>query len=559
MVRAALAALALLLPLAASAEKAEDPLRIHIPKGERVAPIDGYVALPITVENGDVVPRRVDLHFVNRPWSTVDRRIEVDPGERRTVFVPLPSSATYWRVEIDSGKETLSESLLLRPPSIAPLMIVGTAEHASACAGGTAWDKSHLKRDAGSPPSAPPGAALVSADELPDQLAGYVGYRGVLLLSSRFDALPAPQQRALEAYVATGGNLYLGRDEAIPAAGLPLANAAASERAVLSYGLGRLVRGDGAAACRALLEVLTLEGTPTSNAENASQRIVFTEHLLPGKSTHTDLLLAVGKAPTGAFALIVLLFAGIIGPGSFIVRRKYGPHALLAFIPGISLITCLGIAGYGLFHEGLFTLHHAPQSIALLDEPRHRAISATAAGWYPTLAPREVRFGAMEALITPVAGVANKGLHLDASDGISFRRGLFPSRTYREFVTLAVAPSRARLGLRSAGEGLRVENALGARILWGKARVGDRTCLIEDLADGAVAEVTRCDPPHAIPKGFEDRLARRTSTAAVERTVLAPLEEGEYVVFLERAIFAPTGGLEVRSSNELQLVRGRTR
>ena len=52
-------------------------------------------------------------------------------------------------------------------------------------------------------------------------------------------------------------------------------------------------------------------------------------------------------------------------------------------------------------------------------------------------------------------------------------------------------------------------------------------------------------------------LGDRFGTRALDGSAFAPLEDGEFVALLDRAVFAPDGGLELARHGEQQIVRGR--
>ncbi|MFN7133899.1 MAG: hypothetical protein ACK4N5_17620, partial [Myxococcales bacterium] len=293
---------------------------------------------------------------------------------------------------------------------------------------------------------------------------------------------------------------FLGRDATLPVRLLPLLPEGAAPAGLTVYALGRLAAGPAPLGCAGVTAALTGDGVP-GYGQPSNRRVVRAEvsEERPRHRGAADLLLELARAPTGAFVLMVLLFAAVIGPGSFVVRRRYGPHALLAFIPACSLVTCLGIAAYGLLHEGLFTIHHAAHAVTVLDGTQHRAVTAATSAWYPSLAPGRFRLPPLSTVLLPPAGAAPaRSLALDWSDGATFTSGLLPSRSYREYVLLSVEPTRARLTTRDAPDGIVVENALGARIRWGEVRRGGRSCQFEGLADGASTVAVRCgaaEPP----------------------------------------------------------------
>jgi hypothetical protein len=169
-----------------------------------------------------------------------------------------------------------------------------------------------------------------------------------------------------------------------------------------------------------------------------------------------------------------------------------------------------------------------------------------------------VRFGALAALLPQNA--EGGPLRVDESDGLVFRGGLIPSRAYRELMVLAVAPARARLSLRGGGQGVTVENALGARIVRGAVKQHGVFCTFFNVPEGEQGPAT-CLSAGARPDEVLDLmrhdLAERFHVTHLEASLLSPLEDDEFTVALDRSVFAPDGGLRLEREKDVQLVRGR--
>jgi hypothetical protein len=512
---------------------------------------DGFAPLVVELESLRMKPQVVSLSFESMPWARVSARVQVAPGERRrfTMLVPVFARHGQLHARIEGTDLSDSQGFTWQWSKYVPLLLEGRTAGAPLLHQPV---KDGKEREEGEETEEP--RLALDAGELPETLAGYVGLAAVALLETPFDRLPEPQRRALEAYVLTGGTLYARRDAG---SGPVLASLGGDEVSPGRHGagFGQVVVCEQDCAAE-LHERAPVEAIVRPSVSEDPER-----YSAPFRSRSFPPLLDVANAPAGGFLVLVLLFAAVIGPGSFFVRRRYGPPALIAFIPAVALIACLGIGLFGLLREGLFTIHASSRTLTLLDSARNRAATLSIDAHYATLAPGEVRFAALEA---PALGM-REGLALDETDGLVFTKGLIPSRSYREMLTCSVSTTRARLSLRREGEKLLVDNALGAAVTRGTVVDEGRECAFEQLPDGGSVEA-RCKPiscgeerascGSVTPNGFFEGSADRFGEAQLQQVMLAPLTEGQFVAELDRAVFAPTGGLKVERQGDRQLVRG---
>jgi hypothetical protein len=511
------------------------------------APTRGWLTLRLRLQNQTQQPQKVFLRFESRPNASVQAEVPLAPGERRNFPLLIPATARYGSLVVSDGYDEGRDSFSWHGSSREAILVEGLT------AAAPLLDADRSARS-GSSPEGDPAVGLDKA-EMPEPLAALVGYAAVGLLESQLEDLSEPQRRALEAYAATGGELHLSRVPAHPETILPMWKGQTGEKAH-PYGFGRVHLHRDTRRCVEAMRIVP-----------ALRRAAFVPETRPrfGRRASDDLvepsdpLLDVARVPVGGFLVLVLFFALVIGPGSFLLRARKGPHALVLFIPLTALVTCSGIGTYGVFHEGLFTLHAASRTVTLLDSERHRAITLSVDGYYASLAPSAVRYAALAAPMPPTESAASH-LSLDETDGLVFRGGLIPSRDYRELVVLQVAPARARLSLRSGKQGTQVENALGARVQRGAAKQNGVVHTFFDVPDGALRPTTdlaRGDGPNELTDQIRRDLAGRFLASELDWSLYAPLEEGDFVVALDRAVFAPDGGLRLKRETDQQIVRGR--
>jgi hypothetical protein len=509
---------------------------------EQQGPSEGFLTLRVHAENLTGRSQHVRVRFESRPSAEVSAELELAGAERRTLDLLIPAHARYGTLAADDGRDRGSEGFSWHWQSHDPLLLEGPTAAAELVARGKSPDGS---------PTSFPAAIAVPKELLPTTLAALVGYAAVGVLETPFEDLPEPQRRALEAYAATGGELFLAQVPARPETSLSLWRGPRAE-GPHAYGLGQVHLYSNAARC---LDALQGVGD-IRRAASLSNPMPYGRSL--GAS---DPLIGVARVPVGGFLLLVLAFVFVIGPGSFALRARKGPGALMLFIPLTALATCGGIAGYGVLHEGVFTVHAASRTVTFLDAEHHRAATLSVDGFYASLAPSVVRYAALATPI-PQQGPAYEDLQLDLTSGLAFVGGFIPSRTYREHLDASVAPARARLSARSSGtQGpATVENALGAKVVDGAVKLNGRICLFYNLADGASGSAS-CTEEAELSQatrerfwaGFKDRFA----PDRLNDNALGPMEDGDFLVSLDRAVFAPDLGISVQREGDYQLVRGR--
>ncbi|MGC4119551.1 MAG: hypothetical protein QM765_34270 [Myxococcales bacterium] len=507
-------------------------------------PSEGFLTLRVHAENLTGHSQRVTLRFESRPNADVSAELDLAGAERRTLDLLIPAYARYGQLSADDGRDRRSESFSWHWQSHDPILLEGPTAGAELVARGKSPDGS---------PTSFAAAIAVSKEQLPSSLAALVGYAAVGVLETPFEELPEPQRRALEAYAATGGELFLAQVPTRPETALPLWRGTRAE-GPHPYGLGHVHLYRDAARC-----VDALHGVGEIRRAASTNTTSYNRGYGPSPS-NGDPLIAVARVPVGGFLLLVLLFVFVIGPGSFVLRARKGPGALMLFIPLTAMATCGGIAGYGVLHEGVLTVHAASRAVTFLDAEHHRAATLSVDGFYASLAPSVVRYAALASPIPPQGSNA-QDLEIDLTSGLTFRGGFIPSRTYREHLDAVVAPSRARLSARSAGQGqATVQNALGAKVVDGAVKLDGRICLFYALADGASGTAS-CSEGASFSPALRERfwggLKDRFTLGRLDDNAFGPLEDGDFLVSLDRAVFAPDLGFSVTREGDFQLVRGR--
>ena len=506
-------------------------------------PVWGYGILQVSIDNSIGPTQTVRLRYVSGGGNSnraVERSVEVRAGERVQVSLPIPSALRYGRLVargpgiVDATEPGVYFTYAYRPQRV--VLSLGGAEDFEKLAGQR-------------PVNAEPAAIVtpIAPADAPTELAGYVGYDVVAVAQGTLETLPPGVQRALEAYAATGGVLLLGEVGRDTDALLPLFGSTLASNGLDAYGFGWVAR----APLPAQREAAFFRSLPLVKPQGV--RPSYSRRGFGTGAGADEVLLPQALAPIGRFLIIIVLFTLAIGPGSFWVAKKRGPGALLVSIPATAFVTCALLIGYSLIRDG-FTVHASVQGLTLLDSERNRAISSSVGAFYANLAPGKAVFPATTAVIAPWENNNDsQGAGIVWGEGARFGADFLPSRSYREWALLSVEPSRARLVVKEDGDGLKVQNALGARIAELRVVWKGTEYSAQGVRDGGETRLAQAKQPGAVD--LEARAVTRFDEAGFER-VRDGLKEGEFLARLDGPAFTPLGGLALSHHESAHLVRG---
>lgn len=303
---------------------------------------------------------------------------------------------------------------------------------------------------------------------LPDRWQGYPEDLVVLLHRTGVERLGQAQRRALDDWARVGGLVHvIGGDPA--ALGLPHAQMVST--ALDTWGV-------------------TLEAE-----RQQRQRYSPDEVLVPGTE----------EVPVGAFALLAVAFALVVGPLNLWWAVRRGQRwLLLVTTPVLSAATCLVLVVVNLVSEGL-TVRRVADQLVLLDGAHHEAVVWTGV---TSFAP----FAGTSAELDPALEITHidpgargedhryrrvnqlSGLSIDWTKGQAIAGTWLPARINRRLLYTQPRALRQRLLLRRDGEQLVLTNGLEVPIVaveWRDAR-GDAWHLTE-LAPGASQALVRGD------------------------------------------------------------------
>ncbi|QDF00155.1 hypothetical protein [Myxococcus xanthus] len=530
------------------------PLSVSI-RTSALKPERGYTPIDVVLHNTGLVPLQVRLTFQghsNSGQRTSERTVEVPPQRRLVTWLPVPATAQ-------------AGSILVESPGLSPLTLPAhTPIYVERSTGGTVLVLGTLKAfddTSGVPRVEATGSPLFSVRtvdprDAPRELSSYVGY-SVVMVPGDLASVPADVWAVLESYVLSGGRLVLPQVSSSLTEHLPLFTAEGSRDAV-PYGFGRVRLCGAALECGQVLNAMLGEVIPgVVNPAGAAPRWERS-NLLAGGITP---LLDHANTPVGRFLLLIFAFVLAVGPGGLMLARRRGPVAVLVAVPLVSVLTCVALVTWSVLVDG-FAVHSARYSLTWLDAERSRVVTLGVSAWYANVSSGPVRFPATSALLAP-DNTDEMLADLDWTNGLTVTHGFLPPRTYREWGEVAVLPSRARLVVRREGGTVRVQNALGARLVQGYVRVGNQSYALPALEDGAEGTLGEPLPASATPVsqllssvGGPSLAEGRLSGGEVN--FRAPLPEGGFIARLGGLGSTPSSAVEVELEAGIHLMRGQS-
>ncbi len=522
----------------------DGPVRVVVDTGSP-APRCGYAPLRFVARNGTAAP--VELSLAYQPSGargvTVTRSVQLEPGGRPvSVTLPVPVRwAGAGKVEARAKEASGTASPYFSGGGNAGVVL-------------SVGDEAAFERRVKLSPDYDDPLYTVKAllsDELPDELAAYVGFAAVVLADVTLEELPESVRRALEAYAATGGTLVVTRPSRALLEHLPLLESA--EPGLHAYGFGRVrLCGDDADECargiRTEVSLAAEVATPLAGTPQLRRRFPFAGvlfgHGMPSYARTRrpdELLLPQAVAPLGRFLVIIGAFALVIGPGSAYLARKRSAFWLLLTIPFTAGLSAAAIVLYSVLGEG-FGTHGSARAVTLLDSARSRAVSVGVAALYANLSQEGARFSSTAALL-PSEEMGD--VAIDWTSGARFGAGFLPPRTYREWAVVSVHPSRARLSAHESERGLEVHNALGGRIEVAQLRWNGEWYRVRGLEEGAaaVAEKLEADEPLLLARPQYDRRIRGAVLSRVDEQLYRA--DGSFAAVVRTSSALPIEGLSI--------------
>ena len=318
---------------------------------------------------------------------------------------------------------------------------------------------------------------LLPPDRLPDSWLGFTSLRAVMVGPQEWQELDDARKRALLAWTACGGDLFVvdGDAGAILPAG-ELAPGAAPDR-VRAYFFGRIhpLRSEsvGAAGIADLLSA----ATPLQDANWALPANRATDWGVIAARGFRLPIPGVGGVPARSYLFILLLFSVLIGPANYwLLWRRRRQVLLVLTTPLISIAFIVLLAGYVMAGEG-FGVRARAVTFTMLDQVRKEAATRATASLYAAgMAPwGGLRFARDDAVFTlgPDGTGSRETQVLDLSEAQRFAAGALDARSPTNLEFIGFRPARERLEFGSTAGGRAVVNGLGTTLRALVYRTGD--------------------------------------------------------------------------------------
>jgi hypothetical protein len=584
----------------------------------------GYVEYRVRIINNGGVPHQVTLALPPDNamgvvgWMQLRREVEVPAGATVEVALrqpPLPMWASSVAARIDGGRSVgvgipasgsfqtgnaaPTGSALVLASSRLPVDVLPLAPTAPAEAT-VAPTPEPAESESPAPAGAVPAALLevqlaakavaavaatmtVMRAELPPAAwspswLAYTGFDGVVLGTAELASAPAPVREALRRYVEAGGVLLLvGPGPAAALLGLPRVEGEAAAGTAAGEGhLAEQPLGFG---------TLMVTTSPTLGLDEATQlstalarhRQRWTAGRDP-QAAQRALPIRTALIPVRGLFLFIVGFVATVGPVNLFVLARWKRRIwVLATVPALALLATAGVTVYAWLAEGVVR-ERSTTSLTLLDQQTRRAATWALSGVYTTFTPSEgLRYGA-DTEVTPMLPSLTEGGGTFGVDWTAEQRlvpGWLVARAPLHLLTRSVTQRRERLLVSRTGDGIEVQNALGAALervvvsdaagrLYegGRIAAGARATL-RALAAGAAGEEAAGEAATAEaaaqPSVAGELIAYGLSEAA-RRVAERPrrfARPGTYVAILAGDPFAEEGLARARTVTARAVVHGR--
>ncbi len=204
----------------------------------------------------------------------------------------------------------------------------------------------------------------------------------------------------------------------------------------------------------------------------------------------------VGRAPVGAFQVLITIFAIVIGPVNYLVlRRQKRLYLLILTVPAFAALTAVTLLGYAIASDG-FGVRTRVRSVTMLDQKRREAISWSRASYYAGLAPAGgLRFSA-DTAVYPIDQPARRASDrtLDWTEDQHMTSGWLRARTPTQLLVVGYKPTDDHVAVATEAGAARVTNQLGTpiRMIVVAGRSGEWYAA-QDLAHGESVRVESQD------------------------------------------------------------------
>src|SRR5262249_16306475 len=303
---------------------------------------------------------------------------------------------------------------------------------------------------------------------------GYSGFNGVMVKSDEMRDLGPAAREALLRYVECGGALVVAGQWDVPEQWRERTiSLGKNDFGVYFAGFGVIV----VTGVTPLEQITVNQWEYIKRLFEGSRPIDKPYYNLLQINKDFSVVERIGIPVRGLFALM-LAFVFFIGPiNLFWLARPGKKIRMLWTVPLISLITCLTVAGFALFSEGVNATTRT-EGITILDEAAHRATTIGWTAYYSPITPGEGLHFSYDTELIPqgIDGwLGGNGRAIDLSSDQNLVSGWIVARVPAYFKFRKSEMRRERLKIRQTAEGdVSVVNGLGAGIkqLWFADRSG---------------------------------------------------------------------------------------
>lgn len=305
--------------------------------------------------------------------------------------------------------------------------------------------------------------AEVTTEGWSENWLGYSCYDGIVLRAKEFRAMPGQVQRAVWQYVETGGTLLTVGDFD-PA---KYHNAAIVEKENGNFTTYSVCFGK----CIVSKQEKAKDWNKTFLSHiniNWQQTLQPWKNLNNTPEAHTSFpVIEDLETPTQTIFVMIILFAIIVGPVSYLwLARKNRRIAMVWLVPALSLLASCAIFIYSLLSEGI-TPYVRMQSVTLLDQKSHRAVTLGMQGYYAPLTPSNGLKFDYSTEVTPLVEyrtVNGNGRRVNLSGSQHLSDGWIQARVPAYFRIRKSEMRRERIDFSIEGSTVRIVNGLGTDI-----------------------------------------------------------------------------------------------
>ena len=394
---------------------------------------------------------------------------------------------------------------------------------------------------------------------------GYSGFDAVVITAEELREAPEAVRSALWRYIECGGAMVVIGQLEIPKPwhSRRVAFSGTNDVALYFAGFGQMVLIDAAK----IKQIAPAHWSDIKLGWKGSRPSGKNYYDIADINNDFPVVERIGIPVRGLFVLM-LAFVVVIGPVNLIwLARRRRKIWMLWTVPAIALVTCIAVAGFALFGEGVSAISRA-ESFTILDESSHRATTIGWTAFYSPITPGEGLHFSNDAELAPVLpdawryrGVGGNRT-IDFSNDQHLDSGWITARVPAYFKFRKSETRRERLTIRQSGnDSISVVNGLGADIrdLWLADRDG-RIYSAKEVRAGAETKLSLTNFKLAgnvavLREVFADS-GWLGKLKAVEQNPQHYLMPGCYLAALDSSPFVEEGLKDVKTRKAHTLVYG---